>query len=246
MRRLGRVLSLLVGAALSAGVIRAEIVELADPDLPAEVVVHVAYATITVRGSERSDVALDVVEADAEGVGTVHLPLRANGNRVEILHPGNDVPLALRLEVPRRSDLSVTSSNGGAIEIEGVDGDLEVVNSNAPVILSAIRGSAIVSTSNGEIVADFRRVDPSGTVSLFTSNHFITVALPPDFEGRVLAETDTGPIESDFEIETLPRPQGGPRRPGRLLAGSIGGGDGPLMRLRTENARIRISKAQVE
>lgn len=213
-------------------------VRLADPGAAAQVVFRVPYAVLEVVGSDRDGVRM-TYDAPEEGDARVHLRLTAQGNRVEAVDPGNAHLLKVRIEVPRRTDLRLETSNGGPLRIVGVEGVLEVVNSNAGVELTDVAGSIAVSTSNGPIVADVTRVDPGGTVSLVTSNGRIEVTLPADFAGRVLAESDTGPIESDFRVR-VEAPRGLPR-PGRVLSGQIGSGAG-LLRLRTNNAGIQIHR----
>ena len=127
------------------------------------------------------------------------------------------------------------------LEVVGSDrADIEIVNSNAGVELVRVAGTASVSASNGGILAEFARLDVGATTSLITSNGVIVVTLPGSFEGRVLAESDTGPIESDFSV--TPEPAVGLARPGHVLSGRIGAG-GPLLRLRTENAGIKLVRA---
>lgn len=234
-------------ATLTASGASAQRIELAHPDHRAELVVRVSYATIEVLGAERSDIEIEVRAGQTGAVGALQVPVTAQGNRVEIVHPGNDSPVDLRIEVPRRSDLFLESSNGGPIRVAGIRGALEIVNSNAGVTLSGIDGTAVVSTSNGAIRAELVRVDPeSAAISLVTSNDAIELALPAGFEGRILAESDTGPVESELEVLPDPSVSGEVRRGGRVLSGRVGSGDGPLVRLRTENAAIRITKVTTE
>jgi hypothetical protein len=213
-------------------------VPLADPRSPAELVVRVPYLRLEVVGSNRTDLSVEILTAHPEG-GLPTLPIRARGNRVEIVHPGNEALIDLRIELPARSDLVLESSNGGLVTVTGVEGTVEIVNSNAGVSVEGVGGTLSIATSNGAIRAMLTRVDPEGSVSLLTSNGAIELRLPADFEGRVLAETGGDPIVTDFDITAEPPP--GLPRPGRVLSGRIGRG-GPLVRLRTENAGIQLLK----
>ncbi len=213
---------------------------LTDPNLPAVLVFRVPYAVLEVVGTDRADVEVEMHGMRSGNAETVSIPPVVQGNRVEILHPLNTILLEIRIAVPRRSDLFLHGSNGGVIRVVDVNGSIEIVNSNAGVELVRVAGNASVSTSNGAILAEFIRLDVGATASLVTSNGAIVVTLPEGFEGRVLAESDTGPIESDFAV-TL-EPAVGLTRPGRVLSGRIGAG-GPLLRLRTENAGIKLVRA---
>ncbi len=210
---------------------------LTDPSQPAELVVRIPYALLKVVGTGRSDVQVEIREK-APGLDAVAIPLVTQGNRVELIHPRNSSLVEIWIEIPRRSDLVLESSNGGLLRVTGVDGSLEIVNSNAGVLLEDVSGAATVSTSNGPIVARFTRVDPGAIISLITSNATIDVWLPESFEGRVLAESDTGPIKSEFLVEPRSAEEA-VRRPGRVLSGRIGRGEA-LLRLRTDNARIQL------
>lgn len=223
--------------ATAAGGTTTRSASLADPARPAEVVVRVPYALIEILGTDRAEVLIEIRDP-AGAADTTTIPVVTQGNRVELEYPGNSRAVDIRVEVPRRSDLLLESSNGRPIRVEGVDGRIEILNSNAGVFLERVAGSAAVTSSNGPILAHFLRLDYDAVVSLITSNGRIEASLPRDFSGRVLAETDTGPIESELALE----PEGEAelvRRPGRVLSGRIGDGQGSV-RLRTNNAAIRV------
>ena len=225
---------------LGTGAESQEIVTLADPTKPAELTFEMPYSIVHVVGRERSDIAVEIEDLQP-GASRVVVPALALGNRVEVRHPLNQVLVSVRIEVPRRTNLNIFTSNAGLVRVEGVYGEIQIENSNAGVELDGVGGSVAVSTSNGHISARIAELYENAVVSLFTSNGEISLTLQKDFSGKILAESDTGVIESDFTV--VPEPAVGVTRPGRVLSGRIGEG-GHLLRLRTDNAGIRILRSE--
>jgi hypothetical protein len=218
-----------------------QVVTLTDPTQPAELFLRMPYATIEVVAKERSDVAIELDFEDvSDGIGVPVVPPIVHGNRIELLHPLNNVAVNVRIEVPRRTDLYLHTSNVRLVHVVGVRGEIEVESSNGAVELEDVGGSVAVSTSNGPITARVSALDEGSTVSLLTSNGPIRLTLPASFEGRVLAETDGDPIHSEFPV--VREPVAGVTRPGRVLSGRIGAG-GALVRLRTDNAQIHLTRS---
>lgn len=217
-----------------------QVVSLGDPDAPVDLIFRMPYAVLEVVGTNRKDVWIEARPSAGASPVLPLLPVLSRGNRVEIVALGNARVLEVLIKVPRRSDLTLESSNGGPVRVSGVDGAVEIVNSNAGVFVARLSGSLSVATSNGPIRAVLTGLDHNGLVSLVTSNGPIEVALPASFQGRVLAETDGEPIECDLPV--TPEEPAGLRRPGTILSGRIGAG-GHLLRLRTENAGISIIRS---
>jgi hypothetical protein len=173
-----------------------------------------------------------VVEREATHASIVLATAVRPGARVEV-------------RVPSETDLRVEASNGGLVTVRAVHGQLDIVNSNAGIELDAVGGTVVASTSNGAITATLRAIDPAWPLSFLTSNGAIDVTLPASVKATLCLESDTGPIASDFTLA----PSGGPvertmMRGGRLRTlrcGSVNGG-GPDIRLRTENAPIRVRR----
>lgn len=154
----------------------------------------------------------------------------------------------IEARVPTSTDLRVEGSNGGAVIVRGVRGQLEIVNSNAGIVLDGVAGTVLASTSNGSIEARLQSVDPALPLSFLTSNGAIDVTFPADLKANVRMESDTGPITTDFELVGIGAQAIERRimRGGRLRtikSGAVNGG-GPEITLRTENAPITIRKSR--
>jgi DUF4097 and DUF4098 domain-containing protein YvlB len=121
---------------------------------------------------------------------------------------GDGAPL--KLQVPRRSSLDVSTANG-AIHISGVTGTLRL------------------TTSNGAII-----VQNAGPADLYahTSNGPIEIGIQAGMNANLSARTSNGRIYSDVEVVTN-------RIGATFLEGKIGRG-GPALDLQTSNASIHL------
>ncbi len=230
-------------------------VALSDPDCSALLVVRIPYASITVVGVEgsRIDVRASLLSGNEApgkrpGIAPSSVPIGISpeefDNVVEVLLPHNQRLIDVEIYVPRRTSVQVFGANGGPITIEGVEGIVEVENSNAAVFLKKIHGSALVSTSNGHIGAEFLSVDRARDMSFITSNASVELILPEDVHAWLFLETDNGDFVSDFEIKPAPLPPGRepfPRSSMMSLFGKIGDG-GTEIRVRTNNNSIFLRK----
>jgi hypothetical protein len=184
---------------------------------------------------------------DAAGAEIDGLVLEREASRSTVVLAAT-VTLGARIEVrvPRAADLRIEASNGGPVAVRDVHGQLEVVNSNAAIVLDRVGGTVLASTSNGPIDATLVSVEPTLPMSFLTSNAAITVTLPDTLEANLRMESDTGPLTTDF---VLAGHGGGPAerkvmRGGRLrtiISGAVNGG-GPEIDFRTENAAIVVRR----
>src|ERR1035438_876693 len=142
----------------------------------------------------------------------------------------------------------------GPVELQDIDGAVEVRTSNGHVRAEGIRGAFDAITSNSSIHAALDKVDGAvraqssnggielslppdsqSAVRAHTSNSGITLHLPGEVNARLSAETSNSSISSDFEM----RVRGEISK--HHIEGSIGNG-GPLIDLSTSNGPIRIMK----
>jgi hypothetical protein len=217
---------------------------LAAPASGLEVSIRATTAAVTVTGG---DAAVSATLYDPEGRVIDGLVVERGGSRTTIVLVDSVKPGArIEVRVPIRVNLRVEASNGGPVTVRGVQGQLEIVNSNAPIVLDAVGGTVVASTSNGAITAALSRVDPALPLSFLTSNEPIDVQLPAALAATLCLESDHPSITSDFPLA----PAGGEPVERRILRGGrlrtircgLTGGGGPRIELRTENAPIRVRK----
>lgn len=200
---------------------------------------------IRVQGGSRGDIAVDarvVATADSEArareiagavqVETSSANVSATGPRG--LDRNESWHVSYRIAVPTRTSLSLRSTNGG-ITIEDVEGHIEFQTTNGGVKLSNLAGEVTGRTSNGGIHVDLEGATWSGAgLDVSTSNGGVRISVPERYSARLEAGTHNGGMQVDFPVMA----QG---RIGREIAANLGAG-GPLIRVRTHNGGIRVTK----
>jgi hypothetical protein len=130
---------------------------------------------------EKNNVATIVVAGDN--------PWLANGAEFDI-------------KVPRNTNLILRTEAGGDIEVEGVEGDIDINSMNGEVTLKDIVSSAVVNTMNGEVHVSFAKA-PVKPVSLSSMNGEIDLRLPGDTKANLRMRTHNGSIRTNFPEGTL-------------------------------------------
>jgi hypothetical protein len=144
--------------------------------------------------------------------------------------------VSYRINVPRKNDLDLRASNGG-ITIVGVSGNMRFDTTNGGVKLEDIGGRVNGETRNGglNVTLSGDRWDGDG-LDVQTSNGGVTLSLPENFNAELETRTVNGALRIDFPV-TLQ----GELTLNRSLNTTLGSG-GPLVRVRTTNGGVRISK----
>jgi DUF4097 and DUF4098 domain-containing protein YvlB len=138
------------------------------------------------------------------------------------------------LATPARASLSLTSTNGG-INIRNVEGQIRFRTVNGGVKLSGVGGDVSGRTSNGGVDVDLDGQTWNGTgLNVETSNGGVHLRIPEQYSARLESGTQNGGFNIDFPITV----QG---RMDREINAVLGSG-GPLIRVRTSNGGVRISR----
>lgn len=142
--------------------------------------------------------------------------------------------VSYRLEVPSMSSLSLRSTNGG-ITIDDVAGKIDFRTVNGGVTLSRLGGEVRGRTSNGGVTVDLDGATWNGSgLDVETSNGGVRLSIPAQYSARLDAGTVNGGFNIDFPVNV----QG---RIDRQITADIGAG-GPLIRVRTNNGGVRVSR----
>ena len=136
------------------------------------------------------------------------------------------------ITVPRMTNLDVETVNG-SVRVDAVTGEIKVETTNGKIDVERCAGSVDATTTNGGIHADLLTVTPGKSMTFETTNGHITVVVPPSLSAGVDASTTNGRISTDLPVETRVFDH-------NTLRGTINGGRGGLLRLRTTNGGIDI------
>jgi hypothetical protein len=242
------------------------VIPLSAPGQPVTVRVGLVTGSISVEPHANANEV--VVEARAEDdedgnqehrgrAGMRRLPNRSLGlsvveqdNVVKVSMDGPPRSASLRLLVPRKASLHLSTVNDGDISVRGIEGDLELQNTNGSVTALDVAGAVVAHTVNGEVKVSLTRVDPKAAMAFSTLNGDVDVTLPADLRASLRMRSDNGEIFSDFDVQLgAPEAKVTQGRSGgryrlevqREVRGTVGGG-GPEIQLRTFNGDILLRR----
>jgi DUF4097 and DUF4098 domain-containing protein YvlB len=136
--------------------------------------------------------------------------------------------------VPRRSDLSLDTHNGG-ITISDVKGRIEFTALNGGVVLKRVGGNVHGGTTNGGLVVELAGDRWDGeTLDVKTTNGGIVMSVPENYSAHLETGTVNGSLSIDFPVTV----QG---RITRELAVNLGSG-GATLKAMTTNGGVRIRR----
>lgn len=220
-RHYPRLILLLAAAALLAPAARAQDddsegstarVKFSDPAKPGTLRLALPWAEARITGTDGQEVivtsSLDQkgkAEVDDEGFRRldqeVTFELVEKDNVALITVAGDNVwathGAEFEIKVPRNTNLIIRTEIGGDLDVDGVEGDLDISCMNGEINLRDIVSSAVVNSMNGEISASFKRA-PVKAVSLSSMNGEIELRLPGDTKANLRMRTHNGSIRTNF------------------------------------------------
>ena len=114
---------------------------------------------------------------------------------------GEDV----RIQVPARTNLNLSTFNGDVISVEGVEGDLEVTSTNGEIRLRDVAGTVVAHAMNGDMRVTLRQVSPDKPMSFTSFNGDVDVTLPSAVKANFKLRSDQGEVYTDFDMQILPQ-----------------------------------------
>ena len=244
-------------------------VPLSDPSRPGVIDISLVHGSITVRGTNRKDVAVVARTEtdrpsrryDPDATGLRRIPQTAGyriteeGNRIKLSSDSPNRGITFEIEAPSRTNLKLSTVNGGTILVENVEGDIEVSNVNGSVTLNNVAGSVVAGTTNGSVRASLTSVASAKEMAFTSLNGTVDVTLPPTTKANLRLRSDHGDVYSDFDVQLAPaastptvedsRSSNGRYRinRNRSIVGTINGG-GPEFELRTFNSNVYVRKGK--
>ena len=149
--------------------------------------------------------------------------------------------------VPRRTDLSLETHNGG-ISIAEVNGRIEFTALNGGVVLKKVGGAVKGSTTNGGLVVELSGDRWDGeALDVTTTNGGVVMSIPENYSAKLETGTTNGGISIDFPLPGADQNQDQERRgrQSKQLAVNLGSG-GPMVRAITTNGGVRIKRTNTD
>ncbi len=142
--------------------------------------------------------------------------------------------VSFEIMAPYDTELWIESVNG-RISVAAIKGHLDVETINGGISLTDVSTSARGRTVNGGISVELEgdTID-GGALDLRTTNGGIVVRIPEEFSARLDVATVNGRVRSDFPVTREGRGN-------REISATLGDG-GPMVRVRTVNGGVEISK----
>ena len=168
--------------------------------------------------------------------------IETGGNKIYASGPENQKDyhwsVSYEVFVPRRSDLSLETHNGG-ISISEVNGRIDFNALNGGVVLRKCGGSVHGTTTNGGLVVELAGDHWDGeTLDVRTTNGGVSMAVPENYSAHLQTGTVNGSISVDFPITV----QGSLTKE---LAVNLGSG-GATVKVMTTNGGVRIKRTSME
>jgi DUF4097 and DUF4098 domain-containing protein YvlB len=137
--------------------------------------------------------------------------------------------------VPRRSDLSLETHNGG-IAIADVNGRIDFTAVNGGVVLKRVGGAVRGATTNGGLVIQLSGDRWEGeSLDVSTTNGGIVMSVPENYSANLQTGTVNGSVSTDFPITV----QG---RINKQIALNLGSG-GATVKAMTTNGGVHLKRA---
>jgi DUF4097 and DUF4098 domain-containing protein YvlB len=245
-------------------------VPLTDPSRPSVIDVSLVQGSITVRGTNRKDVLVTARPeidtdrrsrrdaADATGLRrisqTAGFRITEEGNRVTVSADSPNRSITFEIDAPARTNLKLSTVNGGEILVENIEGELTINNTNGDITMNGVSGSVIAGSTNGDVRATLTGVAAQKEMAFTSLNGTVDVTLPPATKANLRLRSDNGDVYSDFDVQLAPstpvvqenRSSSNGRyriSRNRSIVGAINGG-GPQFELRTFNSNVYVRQGR--
>ncbi|HUE80816.1 MAG TPA: DUF4097 family beta strand repeat-containing protein [Pyrinomonadaceae bacterium] len=199
---------------------------------------------VSIKGWDRNEILVRArvqagapTKSEAEALGQ-QITIQTAGGTISATGPehGNDYHWSVNYEVfvPRRSDLSLETRNGG-LAISDVYGRIQFQAVNGGVVLRRVGGSVRGSTTNGGLVVELTGEQWDGEeLDVRTTNGGIVMSVPENYSAHLQTGTVNGNLSVDF-------PGMQQDKKAKELAVYLGSG-GARVRAMTTNGGVKIKR----
>ncbi len=235
-------------------------ITLRDTGRPLFIRASIVNGNIKVRGTSGHEILIEAVPterpanaADAttslvETNSAKPVNIREEDNRYYIILQPSATPVDLTIQAPMAAHLRLHTRANGNITVEKMGGEIEAEGFIGNINIDQAADTVIAHTGSGKVDVSFKTVKPDKPMSFSTVNGDINLLFPANLKAFVRLDSVTGKVTSDFKIvpQLAPRPNRNPNESkttsSRKLNGSINGGAGPDVLVKSLNGSIQLRK----
>lgn len=190
------------------------------------------------------DIRIEISESGGNVTIETELP------RMKGWFGGGSASVEYAIKVPATVELRLKSTNG-KIEVEGVEGLVDVKTTNGSISARSLGGALIAETTNGkvealDVVGPIDAETTNGSIraevtaasldedmELSTTNGGVELGLAAGITARIDARAGNGSVKSDLPVSAESEKR-------NALSGYLNGGGNHTIRIRTSNGSIRL------
>ncbi len=179
--------------------------------------------------------------SDNTGLG---LQVDESNNEITI-RKATSQDLSYRIQVPRDADVSIEQIGwtGGDFKLSNLDGEIEVTSNGADIMLEAVSGPIVASTTSGNIDVVFSALNQEMPSSISNISGHIDVHMPANAKANFDLSSVSGEIFTNLDIKMPEEEEGMRRLGGRKVRGTFNGG-GVEISLRAISDNIYLRQAE--
>jgi hypothetical protein len=133
--------------------------------------------------------------------GTMNLEASEYQNTVKVTSDNWSSKIEVTVEVPSTIDMKIKTYNDGDLDVSNVTGTVELINYNGAITATAISGTVIAETYNGDIKIAYDKLTPDTPLSYANYNGDIDLSFPAGLKASFKMKTKQGEIYSGFDAQ---------------------------------------------
>ena len=179
--------------------------------------------------------------SDNTGLG---LQVDESNNEITIRKASHQ-SLGYRIQVPREANVSIEERGwtGGDFQLRNLTGEIEIASNGADILLDAVSGPVVASTTSGDIDVIFAGLNQEMPSSISNVSGHIDVQVPATAKASFDLSSVSGEIYTNLDLLMPEEKEGLHRVGGRKVQGTYNGG-GVEISLRAISDNIYLRKAE--
>jgi len=182
---------------------------------------------------------------------SMRLDIEERNNEVEISSEVSNQHVDLVIKVPQRSSVEIELYKGGDINIDGVNGGLELESYEGMITAKNISGPIVAETARTDIVVNFSAFDKTSPSSLTSHMGNVDITLTKNMAANVNVQTYRGEVfsglDNDFVVvDEVKKSKKGKKQEivlGGIMQAKVNGG-GQTLSLTSYSGNLYVRKAK--